>query len=135
MWVILSTDGTRPSGGAMDRPGRWTDDFELWVDDMTAEEQGRPNFAERLVQFAPDGSSSLVPGTEGVEILHQVSDPEFRPGWPPTTRAAAAEVRWGGMTWFVEASNYPQDPPWFQALAGASQPDFASFLVWLRRGA
>ena len=83
VWVFVATDGTSMAGGSMDEPGRWTDDFELWVDNETSLEQGRPSFAERLAHFADDRSDVLVPGADGVEIVRQVQDPEVDPGWEP----------------------------------------------------
>lgn len=135
VWVVAAIDRSGTHWGVMDHPGSWTDDFELWVDDATAHTQGRPNFAARLVKFAATGSHELVPGTAGVEILQQTSDPELLPSMPVPTRSAAAEVRWAGKTWFVEATDPGDQAAWFQAYEGASQRDFAAFLVLLRRGA
>lgn len=128
VWVILSTDGTGHGGGEMDEPGRWTDDFELWVDDATSLEQGRPSFVERLAQFADDRSDVLVPGADGVEIVRQVQDPEVDPVWEPGTREAAAEVRWAGTTWFVQASDPRDGGAWYIPYDGADYEDFDAFL-------
>jgi hypothetical protein len=135
VWVIISTDGTGPGIGTMDEPGRWTDDFELWVDDATAHVQGRPSFAERLVTFANPGSSELVPASEGVQILHQELDPDRGPGAVAADHSAAAEVRWAGRTWYVLAVDPRSGAPWSDAHDGSSQTDFAAFLTWLRSGA
>ncbi|CAM3728946.1 SigE family RNA polymerase sigma factor [Nocardioides zeicaulis] len=103
VWVIIATDGTGPGTGTMDEPGRWTDDFELWVDDATAHEQGRPSFAERLLTFVDDTTDTVGVGAEGVELLHQQRDPDLGPGWVRHTRAAAADVDWRGVRWYVVA--------------------------------
>ena len=94
VWVIISTDGSGRGTGTMDEPGRWTDDFELWVDDVTAHAQGRPSFAERLVEFAGPGSSELVPATDGVQVVHQQPDPERG---PDAVQAAALCGRRGDL--------------------------------------
>lgn len=135
VWVIVSTDGTGPGVGTMDEPGRWTDDFELWVDDVTAHAQGRPSFAERLVRFAAPGSDELVPASDGVEILQQEPDPELGPDRVTHDHAAAAEVSWAGKTWYVLAVDPRSGAPWFEPHDGSSQPDFAAFLASLRSGA
>ena len=135
VWVIISTDGTGPGTGTMDEPGRWTDDFELWVDDVTAQDQGRPSFAERLVKFASPDSTELVPASNGVQIVHQESDPELGPNPVGGQHAAAAEVTWEGKTWYVRAVDPRRGDAWSDAHAGSTQPDFAAFLTWLRSGA
>ena len=135
VWVIISTDGTGPGTGTMDEPGRWTDDFELWVDDVTAHDQGRPSFAERLVRFTSPDSSELVPATDGVQIVHQEPDPELGPNSVGGQHAAAAEVTWEGQTWYVRAVDPRSGDAWSDAHAGSTQPDFAAFLAWLRSGA
>lgn len=124
VWVILSTDGTG-AGGTMDDPGRWTDDFELWVDDATAHEQGRPSFAERLVRFDGD---DLVPASPGVEVVRQTYDT----GYPASfaSRAAAATVTYDGTTWYVMAAD-PRgegEGPWYAAADGGTAPDLAAFV-------
>ncbi|RYB94111.1 hypothetical protein EUA93_06990 [Nocardioides oleivorans] len=128
VWVLLSTDGTGRGGGSMDEPGRWTDDFELWVDDQTSLEQGRPSFVERLAHFADGTSDVLVPGADGVEIVRQVQDPEVDPMWEPGTREAAAEVRWAGTTWFVQASDPRDGGAWYIPYDGSRYRDFDDFL-------
>jgi hypothetical protein len=127
-WVLIATDGTSQAGGTMDEPGRWTDDFELWVDNETSSAQGRPSFAERLAHFADDTSDVLVPGADGVEIVRQVQDPEVGPGWEPGAREAAAEVRWAGTTWFVQASDPRDGGAWFIPYEGSRYEDFDAFL-------
>ena len=125
VWVILSTDGTGVGGGTMDDPGRWTDDFELWVDDNTSLEQGRPSFAERLVRF--DGED-LVPASPGVEVVRQTADT----GYPASfaSRTAAATVTYGGSTWYVMAAD-PRgegEGPWYAAADGDTAPDLAAYV-------
>ena len=134
VWVIVSTDGTGAGVGTMDEPGRWTDDFELWVDNETARVQGRPSFAERLVRFA-DASGELVPASEGVRIVQQEVDPDLGPGAVAATRAAAAEVTWAGRSWFVLAVDPRAGDAWFEAHEGRSLPDLDAFLAAQRDGA
>lgn len=128
VWVLLATDGKSQGGGTMDEPGGWTDDFELWVDNETAFEQGRPSFAERLAQFDDGTSDVLVPGADGVEIVRQVQDPEVGPKWEPGTREAAAEVRWAGTTWFVQASDPRDGGAWYIRYDASRYDDFDAFL-------
>ena len=135
VWVIIRTDGAGPGMGTMDEPGRWTDDFELWVDDATSQLQGRPSFAERLVTFAGPESSDLVPASAGVEIVHQQTDPELGPDSVAATRSAAAEVTWAGESWYVLAVDPRRGAPWFESDQGSLQPDFAAFLTKVRDGA
>ena len=125
VWVILSTDGTGVGGGIMDDPGRWTDDFELWVDDQTSREQGRPSFAERLVRF--DGKD-LVPASPGVEVVRQTVDT----GYPASfaSRTAAATVTYRGSTWYVMAAD-PRgegEGPWYAAADGDTASDLAAYV-------
>ncbi|KRF11961.1 hypothetical protein [Nocardioides sp. Soil796] len=123
VWVIVSRTAETATVGEMDEPGRWTDDFELWVDDVTAHDQGRPDFAARLVGYASDRSDVLEP-RQGVEIVRQRGD--VLAG--TTKRSAAAEVRWAGKTWFVVAGT-----DWIEAYEPAdSAPDFAAFIEWAR---
>ncbi len=135
VWVIISTDGTGPGMGTMDEPGRWTDDFELWVDDATAHLQGRPSFAERLVRFADPASDELVVASPGVRILHQEPAPELDPGYEPGVHSAAAEVRWRGQTWFVLALDPRDGAAWYTADQAPQHAGFAAFLDALRGGA
>lgn len=123
VWVIVHTTADNSVVGEMDEPGRWTDDFELWVDDVTAPTQGRPDFVERLVHYAGD-STEVLAAAPGVEIVRQ------RAGALAgiTRRSAAAEVRWAGETWFVVAGT-----DWFEAYEPAdSAPDFEAFIEWAR---
>ena len=121
VWVIVG-DGA----DEMDQPGRWTDDFELWVDDVTAELQGRPSFAERLVHVGDDGSAALVLAA-GVELVDQVE---------VTAVLAAADVRWAGKTWYVIAQRPRAGDPWSEAYdPTGSRPgskSFTAFVDWVR---
>ncbi|MDR7252989.1 hypothetical protein J2X46_001974 [Nocardioides sp. BE266] len=115
-WVIISTDGTGPGGGEMDQPGRETDDFELWVDDVTSQLQGRPSLAERLVRFESRTSDTLVPASPGVTIVEQGHDT----GYPDSfaSRGAVAEVTYAGTTWYVMAVEPPDGGVWYDAMSG-----------------
>ena len=48
--------------GEMGHPGEWTNDFEVWIEDVTSNLEHRRSLAERLVHFADDGSERLVAG-------------------------------------------------------------------------
>lgn len=130
VWVIITTDGTGRGGGTMDEPGRWTDDFELWVDDATAHQQGRPSFAERLASFADDRSSKMVAGARGVRLVQQ-ADPELGNSWDEYTRGRAAEVNYGGERWYVLGVDPVEGAPWYEPYPGDSFPDFDAFLTEL----
>ncbi|RYC11134.1 hypothetical protein [Nocardioides zhouii] len=130
VWVWLSADGS----GVMDIPGRWTDDFELWVDDATASQQGRPSFAERLVQFADDTTSEVRSGSPDVRIVRSELDPELGPDWVQHRRAAAVEVVSGGQTWYAVAVDPGDGGPWSQAYRADVAPDFEGFLDLIAQG-
>lgn len=134
VWVIISTQGTTSGTGTMDVPGRWTDDFELWVDDVTSFEQGRPSFAERMLRFADSRTSEVEPGAEGVELLHVRRDPELGSGWVQHSRATAAEVSHGGLRWFVMAVDPQEGAPWYQVYPADTASDFEAFLARVREG-
>ena len=38
--------------GEMGHPGEWTNDFEMWIDDVTSNLENRRSLSERLVHFA-----------------------------------------------------------------------------------
>lgn len=119
-WVLIYRGAGGGTMGEMDQPGRWTRDFELWTDDVTARLQERPSVDERLVRLAGDGSGHLVAGAPGVRLVRQGEVSES---------LRAAEVRWEGRTWFVVVR--PAGEPWYQAYEPeVSAPDFASFLDW-----
>lgn len=134
VWVIIATEGTSPGTGTMDEPGRWTDDFELWVDDATAHEQGRPSFAERLLMFTDDTTDTIGVGAEGVELLHQQRDPDLGNAWVEHTRAAAAEVEWMGVRWYVMAVDPTDGAPWYQVWPADTATDFDAFLARIAKG-
>lgn len=109
--------------------GSWTNDFELWVEDRAAQQEGRPSFGERLVQFAGPNSDTLV-GGEGVTLVRQrgVTLPANLEQYP---RSVVAEVRFEGRTWFVLAWG-PKSNPWYDAYERAvSAPDLERFVTWL----
>ncbi len=134
VWVILYTDGTGPAVGEMDEPGRWTDDFELWVDDVTSTLQGRPDFAERLVSFADAETAALTP-VGSVELVRQEDDVEIGVGKASTLISSVAEVRWAGKTWFVVAERPHHGDPWYDAYdPDNSAQDLPGFVDWLRNG-
>jgi hypothetical protein len=125
-WILLP--------GIMDEPGRWTSDFDLWVDDVTSRVQGRPTVAERLVHFVGPNSERLAAG-DGVELVRQTSEVEL-PSYEQHPRSSAAEVRWGGKTWFVLAQGPASGPPFYEAYEQAvSAPDLDGFVAWLGRAA
>ena len=59
--VYRTSSAPRDHWGQMEPAGEWTTDFDLWVDYITADLQGRPRFSDRLVQFAGPSSEQLVP--------------------------------------------------------------------------
>ena len=118
-WVLIYSDGDSGGVGEMDEPGRWTRDFEIWVDDVAAQVEGRPSFDERLVQVAAEGSDRLVAGRPACGSSSRLT----------SATARGAEVRWDGRTWFVVV--HPGGGRWYQAYEpSTSAPDFASFLDW-----
>jgi len=130
VWVIIATDGTGRGGGTMDEPGRWTDDFELWVDNETAHQQDRPSFAERLARFADHHSSEMVAGARGVRLVQQAA-PELGHSWVERRRERAAEVSYGGERWYVVGVDPVEGAPWYESYPGDSFPDFDAFLTHL----
>ena len=132
VWVLVYSDSNGVSSGEMDEPGRWTDDFELWVDDVTSGPQARPDFASRLVEFADDDSDVLVP-REGVQVVRQLDGVELGPTWEKHPRSSVAEIRWAGKTWFVLAQGPRHGSPFFDAYdPQLSAPDLEGFVTWLR---
>ncbi len=99
--------------GEMDQPGRWTNDFQVWIEDETASLEHRPSLAERLVQFAGDDSERLVAGP-GAVVVDQ--DPDVvLPNWQRHPRIAVAQVTFEGRTWFVLAMGPAHDKPFYSA--------------------
>ena len=132
VWVLLYTDGRSDAVGTMDDPGRWTTDFELWVDNETASLQDRPSFGARLVRFRA-GTDTLVAATPGVTVVRQVRDVALSAASEQHPRSVAAEVEWRGTTWFVLAQGPRHGQPWYDAYEPAvSAPDLDGFLTWLR---
>ncbi|GAA5104851.1 hypothetical protein GCM10023339_00150 [Alloalcanivorax gelatiniphagus] len=128
VWVVLSTDG----GGLMEPPGWMTDDFELWVDGVTAREQGRPTIAARFARFAGRGTGRMVAGAPGVTLVHQEAEADLGSGRGRHTRAGAAEVEYAGQTFYVVGVDPEEGAPWYEFWPGDTQADFASFLEMLR---
>jgi hypothetical protein len=128
VWVWVSSDGS----GLMDVPGWTTDDFELWVDQATAFEQGRPSIAERFARFADRRTGRMVAGAPGVTLVHQEPEADLGSGRVEHTRAGAAEVVYAGQTFYVVGVDPEDGAPWYQYFEGDTQPDFASFLTFLR---
>ena len=132
VWVVISTDGSGPGWGTMDDPGRWTDDFELWVDNETSADQGRPSFSDRLLRFADDSTSAVVPGARGVRIVTEQRDPDLGPDFVPHRRATVAEVSTGGERWWVVAVDPGDGGPWTMAFQGDRADDLDGFVQLLR---
>ncbi|MBL0746562.1 hypothetical protein [Nocardioides baculatus] len=128
VWVWISSAGD----GEMDTPGGRTDDFELWVDSVTAYPQGRPSVSERFARFAGDRTSRMVAGAPGVRLLHQKADVDLGSGRVTHTRSGAAEVEYAGETFYVVGVDPEEGGEWYQYWPGDSQPDFASFLTMLK---
>jgi hypothetical protein len=103
--------------GEMDDPGRWTNDFDVWIADQTSTLEHRPSLAERLVQFAGDDSERLVAGP-GAVVVDQNPDVVL-PNWQRHPRIAVAQVTFEGRTWFVLAMGPAHDKPFYSAYEGA----------------
>ena len=112
-WLFVYRDRTTSVFGEMGHPGDWTNDFEVWIEDVTSNLEHRPSLAERLVHFAGDGSERLVAGP-GAVIVDQTADVVV-PNWPKHPGSAVAEVTYEGTTWFVlamaPAKGSPSTPP------------------------
>jgi hypothetical protein len=116
------------AAGLMEPADEWTTDFDVWVDYVTADLQGRQRFSERLVRFA-GGSSDRLVARPGAEVVDQTSDVAV-PGWESHPRSSVAEVRYDGRTWFVVAQGPRSGRPFyspFQAEAVGSS-DIEEFL-------
>jgi len=123
------SDGT---GGQMEPARDWTTDFDVWVDYITAELQGRARFSERLVRFADDASEQLV-ARAGAQIVDQTDDVAASPAFENHPRRSVAEVTYGGKTWFVLAEGPQSGAPFYtpyQAEA-VSVTDLGGFLDYL----
>jgi hypothetical protein len=130
-WSFVYRD-SESVGGLMGHPGEWTNDFEIWIDDITSQFEHRPSWSERLVHFAGDGSERLVAGA-GAVIVDQTDDVEVanlenHPG------SAVAEVTFEGTTWFVLAMDPAHNKPFYSAFEGSvvSPSTIDGFLDFLR---
>ncbi|WP_249217280.1 hypothetical protein [Nocardioides palaemonis] len=138
-WVLTSSDGRGAGPGSMWVPG-WsespvaatTDDFELWVDEETARDQGRPPLAERFAHFADGTTGRMVAGAPGVTVIHQEPDAYLGSGRVTHTRAGAAEVSYAGQTFWVVGVDPEQGPPYYRWWPAERVPDFDAFLTMLR---
>ncbi|MXG90458.1 hypothetical protein GRQ65_12965 [Nocardioides sp. YIM 123512] len=129
VWSFLAVDGS----GTLDEPGRWTVDFDVWVEDKAEKTHGEPGFADRLTQFADDRSTDLVPGP-GVEMVAQrLADAGYDAEY---VRQSVAEVRLDGRTWFVLASGERVGGAFYEAWdpESAGVTDLAGFVTWVESG-
>lgn len=123
-WVLLPY--------TMDDPGRWTNDFDLWVDDVTSHYEKRPSVARRLIHFAGPETEALAAG-DGAELVRQLTDITLPSTYEQHPRASVGQVRWHGRTWFVLAIGPAHEGPFYDAydseVVGAA--DLEGFLAWL----
>ena len=103
--------------GEMGHPGEWTNDFEVWIEDVTSDLERRPSLADQLVHFAGDRSERLVAGA-GAVIVDQTDDVVL-PNWQKHPRIAVAQVSFEGTTWFVLAMGPAHDKPFYSAYEGS----------------
>jgi hypothetical protein len=134
-WSFVFRTSHSPSdrpAGQMELAREWTTDFDVWVDYITADMQGRQRFSERLVEFA-DGSSERLVARPGAQIIDQTDDVVL-PNWENHPRTSVAKVTYADRTWFVIASGPRSGQPFytpFQAeVVSASNID--GFLDYLR---
>lgn len=122
-WILLPA--------TMDDPGRWTDDFDIWVDNEASQFEDQPSFAEGLVHFVGPESDRLATGN-GVELVRQLNGVDL-PNWQGHPRTSVAEVRSEGETWFVLAMGPRHGGPWYQAYERAivAADDLDGFVTWL----
>ena len=119
--------------GEMGHPGEWTNDFEVWIEDVTSNLEQRPSLAEQLVHFAAaDGSERLVAGA-GAVIVDQTDDVVL-PNWETHPGSAVAKVTFEGKTWFVLAMDPARSKPFYSAYEGSvvSASTIDGFLDFLR---
>ena len=100
--------------GEMDDPGRWTNDFDIWIADVTSNLEHRPSFAEQLVRFAPEEGSEQLVARPGVVLVDQTDDVVL-PNFEKHPGSAVAEVTFEGRTWFVLAMAPAHDKPFYSA--------------------
>jgi hypothetical protein len=101
--------------GEMGSPGGWTDDFEVWLEEVTAGLEDRPSLGEQLVHFADDGSERLV-ANPGAVIVGQVDDVVLA-SMEPFAKMSVAQVTFEGRTWFVLVMDDGEGHgkgPWFK---------------------
>ena len=118
--------------GEMDEPGRWTNDFQVWIADVTSNLEHRPSLAERLVHFAGADSERLVAGP-GAVVVDQTPDVVL-PNWQKHPRIAIGQVTFEGRTWFVLAMGPGHDKPFYAAYEESvvSATTLDGFLDFLR---
>ena len=118
--------------GEMGHPGEWTNDFEMWIDDVTSNLENRRSLSERLVHFAHDGSERLEAGA-GAVIVDQTDDVVL-PNWEQHPGSAAAKVTFEGRTWFVLAMDPAKGKPFYSPYEGSvvSASTVDGFLDFLR---
>ncbi len=118
--------------GEMGQPGDWTNDFDVWISDVTSNLEHRPSLAERLVQFAGADSERLVAGP-GAVVVDQTPGVVL-PNWQKHPRIAVAEVTFEGRTWFVLAMGPAHGKPFYSAYEGSvvSASTVDGFVAFLR---
>ena len=118
--------------GQMEPAGIWTTDFDLWVDYITADMQGRMRFSERLVRFA-NGSSERLVALAGAEIVAQTDNVPSSPAFETHPRRSIAEVTYLGKTWFVLAEGPRSGEPFYSPYQSeaVSVSDLDGFLDYL----
>lgn len=132
-WWSYQEEGSTDSVGTMDDADQWTTDFALWAENESRSVVDRPSFTTRLVRFADDRSTALVP-QPGVEVVDQVSDVDTG-DMEQYARRSAAEVVIEGHTYFVlangRASGHAIYEPYEAAVAA---PDLEGFLAFVAAG-
>ena len=132
-WVFAYRDEDEDAVfGEMGHPGEWTNDFEMWIDDVTSNAEDRRSLAERLVHFAGDGSERLVAGA-GAVMVDQTDDVVL-PNWQAHQGMAVAKVSFEGTTWFVLAMDPAKGKPFYSPFEGSvvSASTIDGFLDFLR---
>lgn len=132
-WVLVYRDSDDDAVfGEMGHPGEWTNDFEMWLDDVTAYTEDRQSVSEQLVHFAGDGSERLVAGA-GAVLVDQTADVEL-PNWQTHPGSAVAKVRFDGTTWFVLAMRTAKGKPFYSPYDASvvSATTIDGFLDFLR---
>jgi hypothetical protein len=119
--------------GFMEQADDWTTDFDLWVDYISADDQGRTRFSERLVRFA-DGTSEQLVARPGAQIVDQRDDVVLPSTFQTHPRTSVAEVTYGGKTWFVIAEGPRSGAPFYMPYQDevVSASDIDGFLDYLQ---